>query len=444
MTLVEFSLLLIIYLLSVGFVGGMTIIAYRRDKFNFHILFSLLFLLTFYFGFPFTSILVFNYQVQVESISSLCFTLLSATAFYGLYSLIYHVRLIPQTGNFSSKSHQWLSFTKIEAYLTITFLLLIALGTLGVFYVQNGLLLFKLSGYSDIFSNDVSGVALKRFFYFFIPAVLIFYFLKPTQIRWLAFLAICSCFGFFTYVVVGGTRANILIAFALFLFIGITRQWVKLWMLGLAGSFGIVGMFLLAIRRYGIEFNDPEAFYHFLYLTRDTFSPWQSVANIFDHYDAIDYQGLMPILRDFYVFIPSSIWPERPDAIVNTANYFTWEILNVFSGLAYSPTMLGSILIMGGVGLIPVGAFFVALIIKWFDGLYKASLVESNIYTQAILKAFCFGAIFNMIVLVREGLDAFFSRLIFFVLIYCLCVILAKVTYLILVSGRYVYTKIKQ
>ncbi|WPM84668.1 WzyE family oligosaccharide polymerase [Apirhabdus apintestini] len=33
-----------------------------------------------------------------------------------------------------------------------------------------------MHSYSEIFSSQVSGVALKRFFYFFIPAMLVLYF----------------------------------------------------------------------------------------------------------------------------------------------------------------------------------------------------------------------------------------------------------------------------
>lgn len=44
--------------------------------------------------------------------------------------------------------------------------------------MHNGFLLFKLHSYSQIFSAEVSGVALKRFFYFFIPAMLVIFFLR--------------------------------------------------------------------------------------------------------------------------------------------------------------------------------------------------------------------------------------------------------------------------
>ncbi len=84
------------------------------------------------------------------------------------------------------------------------------------------------------------------------------------------------------------------------------------------------------------------------------------------------------------------------------------------SGLAISPTLIGSLVVMGGVWFVPLGAVAVGLIIKWFDWLYELSLRESWRYKAAILHSFCFGAIFNMIVLAaREGLDSFGSRVVF-------------------------------
>ncbi len=112
-----------------------------------------------------------------------------------------------------------------------------------------------------------------------------------------------------------------------------------------------------------------------------------------------------------HVFIPSWMWHGRPTMVLNTANYFTWEVLNNHSGLAISPTLIGSLVVMGGVWFVPLGAVAVGLIIKWFDWLYELGNRESNRrYKAAILHSFCFGAIFNMMVLAREELDSFGSR----------------------------------
>ncbi|MDF7242311.1 ECA oligosaccharide polymerase [Proteus mirabilis] len=426
MTLAQLGGLTLVYFISLGFILLLTYQEFRRVRFNFNVFFSMLYLLTFYFGFPLTCLLVFQFDVAVVPVDALLHALLAATSFYAIYYVTYKVRLRKAS---SEPSRPLFTMNRVETNLTWILLALIAIVTVGIFFLQNGFLLFKLKTYSQIFSSQVSGVALKRFFYFFIPAMLVVYFLKPTQQRWLFFLCATVGFGILTYVIVGGTRANIIIAFALFLFIGIVRGWITLWMLIAAGVMSIVGMFWLALKRYGLDVSGAEAFYTFLYLTRDTFSPWENLALLLNNYDKIEFQGFAPIIRDFYVFIPSWVWPQRPDVVLNSANYFTWEVLNYHAGLAISPTLIGSLVVMGGVVFIPLGAVVVGLIIKWFDWLYQQGLNEHNRYKSAILQAFCFGAIFNMIVLAREGVDSFVSRVVFFCLVFGACLIAAKLLY---------------
>ncbi|MEX0422743.1 ECA oligosaccharide polymerase [Providencia rettgeri] len=438
MTLTELGGLALVYLISIIFIGTLLYKEFLRARFNFNIFFSMLYLLTFYFGFPLTCALVFQFDVAVVKADYLLYAQLAATSFYAIYYVAYKTRLSRQP---DAPRRALFSMNKVETNLTCMLLVLIAVVTVGIFFMQNGFLLFKLKSYSQIFSSQVSGVALKRFFYFFIPAMLIVYFLRPTQKRWIFFLVSTVAFGFLTYVIVGGTRANIIIAFALFLFIGIVRGWITLWMLAAAGVASIVGMFWLALKRYGLDVSGAEAYYTFLYLTRDTFSPWENLALLLSHYDEMDFQGLAPIIRDFYVFIPSWVWPERPDTVLNSANYFTWEVLNNHSGLAISPTLIGSLVVMGGVIFIPLGAIVVGLIIKWFDWIYGMSLKEPNRYKAAIMQAFCFGAIFNIIVLAREGVDSFVSRVVFFCLIFGLCLVLAKLLYWLFESAGLIRTK---
>lgn len=426
MTLAELGGLALVYFISLSFILLLTYQEFRRVRFNFNVFFSMLYLLTFYFGFPLTCMLVFQFDVAVVPVDSLLYALLASTSFYAIYYVTYKVRLRKSV---DGPSRSLFTMNRVETNLTWILLALIAFVTVGIFFLQNGFLLFKLKTYSQIFSSQVSGVALKRFFYFFIPAMLVVYFLKPTQQRWIFFLCATVGFGILTYIIVGGTRANIIIAFALFLFIGIVRGWITLWMLVAAGVMSIIGMFWLALKRYGLDVSGAEAFYTFLYLTRDTFSPWENLALLLNNYDKIEFQGLAPIIRDFYVFIPSWVWPERPDVVLNSANYFTWEVLNYHAGLAISPTLIGSLVVMGGIAFIPLGAIVVGLIIKWFDWLYQQGLNESNRYKSAILQAFCFGAIFNMIVLAREGVDSFVSRVVFFCLIFGLCLVVAKLLY---------------
>lgn len=437
MSLAQFGGLFVVWFISVVFIGLLTYKAFRQVRFNFNVLFSFLYLLTFFFGFPFTCILVFRFGVSVVPAGVLLQAQLAAVCFYGIYYVAYKTRLTQREETGSRRALFTLS--RVEAHLMWILLATVALVSVSLFFIQNGFLLFKLHAYSQIFSSQVSGVALKRFFYFFIPAMLVVYFLRQDGRAWLLFLVSTVAFGLLTYVIVGGTRANIIIAFAIFLFIGIIRGWISLWMLSLAGIFGIVGMFWLALKRYGLNVSGDEAFYTFLYLTRDTFSPWENLALLLDNYAKIDFQGLAPVVRDFYVFIPGWLWPDRPATVLNTANYFTWEVLNNHSGLAISPTLIGSLVVMGGVAFIPLGAVAVGLIVKWFDWLYGLANSESNPYKAAVLYAFCFGAIFNLIVLAREGLDAFVSRVVFFLVVFGACLLMAKLLYWLFSAAGLIY-----
>ena len=440
MSLLQFGGLFVVWLISVVFIGLLTYQEFRRVRFNFNVFFSFLYLLTFFFGFPFTCLLVFRFGVSVVPAEFLLQAQLAATCFYGIYYVTYKTRLTKKHDTVSRPP--FFTMSRVETHLFWILLAVVALGSVSVFFMQNGFLLFKLSSYSQIFSSQVSGVALKRFFYFFIPAMLVVYFLRQNSQAWLFFLVSTVAFGLLTYMIVGGTRANIIIAFAIFLFIGIIRGWISLWMLVAAGLFGIVGMFWLAIKRYGLNVSGDEAFYTFLYLTRDTFSPWENLALLLQNYDKISFQGLAPIIRDFYVFIPSWMWPDRPNTVLNTANYFTWEVLNNHSGLAISPTLIGSLVVMGGAAFIPVGAIAVGGIIKWFDWLYTRANQEINPYKAAVVYAFCFGAIFNMIVLAREGLDSFVSRVVFFLLVFGACLLIAKLLYWLFSAAGLVYHRL--
>ncbi|AIN47090.1 ECA oligosaccharide polymerase [Candidatus Palibaumannia cicadellinicola] len=430
MTLYQFSGLLGFYLLSLLFILLFIYREFHLVRFNFNIVFSTLYLIIFYLGFPFTWVLVFCYGVKVMPVEYLLDALLASTVFYEIYYISYKISFFrPPSPKFVRLS--WLSVNHTEIRLLYLLLLLISLGTLIVFFIHNGFLLFRLHAYSQIFSSEVSDVVLKRFFYFFILAQLLTYFLNPTRRNWLWFLVSTIVFGIFTYMVMGGTRANIIVAFTLFLLIGLQRCWINRWILVLAGLIAVTAMFLLALKRYSLNINGTEAFYTFLYLTRDTFSPWENLALLLQNYQHIDFQGFTPIVRDFYVFIPKWLWPEKPSLVLNTANYFTWQILNNYSGLAISPTLIGSLVVMGGVSFIPLGAIVVGFIVKGFDIVYKYGKLAGNRYHASLLQTFCFGTVFHMIVLAREGLDAFFSRLVFFCLIFGICLFMAKLLFLL-------------
>ncbi|MCT8539747.1 ECA oligosaccharide polymerase [Glaesserella parasuis] len=404
--------LILFYVIAISVLVWIIQRDYRQQGFSFHLLFSGIYLITFFGGFPFSMTMAELFEYRLPAISMLWNILAIALGGY----LIYYVSYLYIGRN--KQIPRYAVEVKSLANLTAWILMTIAILSLLVFMLLNqGLLLFKLEKYSHIFSAQVSGVALKRFFYFFLPALLIWFFLKPTKESWWLFLVAGMTFGVLSYLAVGGTRANLALAFVMFMLLGYLRRFLSFKWLVRAGLLTVIAMFLLALWRYRLNVQGSEAFYTFLYLTRDTFSPWENVAKIMDA--EIEFQGLMPIVRDFYVYIPQSLWEERPDIVWNTANYFTKSVLGNFSGLAMSPTLLGSFYIMGGIPMIAIGMAVVGGFIRIFDNFFAYGK------NSAVIQSYCLANLFNLIVLIREGIDAFISRFCFFSVIFVFSYIVA-------------------
>ncbi|MDP0102662.1 ECA oligosaccharide polymerase [Glaesserella parasuis] len=404
--------LILFYVIAISVLVWIIQRDYRQQGFSFHLLFSGIYLITFFGGFPFSMTMAELFEYRLPAISMLWNILAIALGGY----LIYYVSYLYIGRN--KQIPRYAVEVKSLANLTAWILMTITILSLLVFMLLNqGLLLFKLEKYSHIFSAQVSGVALKRFFYFFLPALLIWFFLKPTKESWWLFLVAGMTFGVLSYLAVGGTRANLALAFVMFMLSGYLRRFLSFKWLVRAGLLTVIAMFLLALWRYRLNVQGSEAFYTFLYLTRDTFSPWENVAKIMDA--EIEFQGLMPIVRDFYVYIPQSLWEARPDIVWNTANYFTKSVLGNFSGLAMSPTLLGSFYIMGGIPMIAIGMAVVGGLIRIFDNFFAYGK------NSAVIQSYCLANLFNLIVLIREGIDAFISRFCFFSVIFVFAYIVA-------------------
>ncbi len=130
MSLLAFSGLLLVYVLSLMIIVTLNVREMKQERFNFHLFFTLLFLLTFYFGFPLTSILVFRFDTQVVPADFLLQAMLSATAFYVIYFVSYKVRLRPMA---TSPARPWLQMNRVETHLTCGLLALVAIATVTVF-----------------------------------------------------------------------------------------------------------------------------------------------------------------------------------------------------------------------------------------------------------------------------------------------------------------------
>lgn len=404
--------LILFYVIAISVLVWIIQRDYRQQGFSFHLLFSGIYLITFFGGFPFSMTMAELFEYRLPVVSMLWNVLAIALGGY----LIYYVSYLYIGRN--KQIPRYAVEVKSLANLTAWILMMIAiLSLLGFMLLNQGLLLFKLEKYRHIFSAQVSGVALKRFFYFLLPALLIWFFLKPTKESWWLFLVAGMTFGVLSYLAVGGTRANLALAFVMFMLLGYLRRFLSFKWLVRAGLLTVIAMFLLALWRYRLNVQGSEAFYTFLYLTRDTFSPWENVAKIMDA--EIEFQGLMPIVRDFYVYIPQSLWEERPDIVWNTANYFTKSVLGNFSGLAMSPTLLGSFYIMGGIPMIAIGMAVVGGLIRIFDNFFAYGK------NSAVIQSYYLANLFNLIVLIREGIDAFISRFCFFSVIFVFAYIVA-------------------
>ena len=130
MSLMQFSGLLVVWLLSTLFIATLTWFEFRRVRFNFNVFFSLLFLLTFFFGFPLTSILVFRFDVAVAPPEILLQALLSAACFYAVYYVTYKTRLRKRVDD--KPRRPLFTINRVEAHLTWVILMAIALVSVGM------------------------------------------------------------------------------------------------------------------------------------------------------------------------------------------------------------------------------------------------------------------------------------------------------------------------
>lgn len=253
------------------------------------------------------------------------------------------------------------TMNRVETHLTWGIFTGAGAVCVGIFFAHNGFLLFKLNPIARS-SPAKFYVALKRFFYFFIPAMLVSHFCVRIIKRGYSSVSTVA-FGLLTYAIVGGTRANI-ITFLPFCLSASFAAGSARGMLAAAGVLGIVGMFWLALKRYAYEtVSGDEAFYTSplsdpRHLRRG--EPGPAAAKLLTR---LSFRDLSPSSGISMSLSPAGCAHGRPTMVLNTANYFTPDVLNNHS-TAISPTLIGSLVVMGGVWFVPLGAVAVGLIIK--------------------------------------------------------------------------------
>lgn len=146
MSLLQFSGLFVVWLLCTLFIATLTWFEFCCVRFNFNVFFLLLFLLTFFFGFLLTSVLVFCFDVGVALLEILLQALLFAGCFYAVYYVTYKTCLRKRVADVL----RCLLFTMncVETNFTWVILMGIALVSVGIFFMHNGFLLFCFNFYS--------------------------------------------------------------------------------------------------------------------------------------------------------------------------------------------------------------------------------------------------------------------------------------------------------
>ncbi|HBO38731.1 MAG TPA: O-antigen assembly polymerase, partial [Pasteurellaceae bacterium] len=122
----ELGTLTLLYILSISLILHFAHRSFRKERFSFHLLFTLTYLLVFYLGFPLSIGLSFSFNIQLNDFPVLFNTLFISTAFYVGYHAVYQIRLLPFSPPKVQMLPQATLNAKTDAKLTALLLLLIA------------------------------------------------------------------------------------------------------------------------------------------------------------------------------------------------------------------------------------------------------------------------------------------------------------------------------
>ncbi len=129
--------------------------------------------------------------------------------------------------------------------------------------------------------------------------------------------------------------------------------------------------------------------------------------------------------------------------VLNSGQLLHPEVLNNHLGLAISPTLIGSLVVMGGALILsPLGAILVGMIIKWFDWLYEWAKPSRT----AIRRPFCRGsALRRGVQHDRVGAGRWIhlvSRVVFFLHYFRRRLVLAKLLYWLFDTARLIKARV--
>lgn len=307
-----------------------------------------------------------------------------------------------------------------------------SVGALLLFtYLNGGFVLLNINSYEDRYTANLGLGLLTRMFPLFILGLSMLVLHRPSYEKWVRYLFIGIGIGGVTYLAMGGYRQILAIHVFIFLVIGYHQKYIKLRSFIVYMVLGVFLLMALAIFRYGMNFTGDQFVFNFLIFTLDTFSPFDSFGRIADYYEQSNdaLPGVSVILNEFSSLIPRWIWSGKPDLVLNSGNFFTVEILNYGSAVTISPTLNGSMFLIGGPMLVIFGCALSVLAMRFFDrNFYRPAWRVSNSFlsgTSLKLRAsLYYFLVFYVSTISREGLEVFVQRVfVYFVFIYFILIL---------------------
>ena len=361
------------------------------------------------------------YQVFItECLISICLY------FYLLVFFAFDV-LIPQKRLVLFKIPNSKSFIKIlSAILFITAVLSILIYV----WKNQGFVLLKSTGYLDRYEANRGLGLITLLIKMYIPAIILFYLLNPSNGRLLFSLLLAIGFGLLSYLAMGGYRQMLIMGVASLIFHRVLHQGISSFKVVLYSIIGVASLYYLAMFRYNINV-DENVLGLLIGFTQDSLSPFNSFTKIFEYINTTsDYQNLKLFFGHFQIIIPRILWEGKPELILNSGNFYTQHVINYKSALTISPTLAGELYLMRGFWSLFIGFGLIAVMNVFLERIviyYKESNIQSIVQNTFFLVV-----IFNAFWLVREGLEVYIYRMFRMYVLFWVFIVLTYTIYFII------------
>lgn len=258
--------------------------------------------------------------------------------------------------------------------------------------------------YSEQFELNSGNGMYLLLLYLYLPAVTIMALTDQNKnyFSFFKYLFLMAFFGFFVYQFTGGSRNVFIGGLISVIFIAYSNKIISLIQIILFFSVFVLLAAYFAIMRYAVYLQNEDLYYYAFLFTIDSFSPIDTLVNILKYYDERNLLGFDLFFTQFYIYIPRFLWPEKPILLYTNAMHITQVILNAPGGVVFSPSIVGTSLVMLGSKLY----FIMGVITGWLLFLVDALMKSKKIIFQAL--GFCVLPL--SFFLVRENIEIFIYR----------------------------------